>query len=139
MLLCLPPQGGWAQRETGGGRCGGGKSSDILVELNVELMIFHYERSQNSLVQASDKDDSWMPTYSREVFLACSMGRRPSGKPRTRWKDYTVYLIWLGKAWISLCVSWRTWLGKEGFEHLRPDCFPCNSDGQKSRIKWMHR
>ena len=30
----------------------------------------------------------------REVFLARPTGRRPRGKPRTRWRDYISSLAW---------------------------------------------
>ena len=30
----------------------------------------------------------------REVFLACPAGRRPRGRPRTRWSDYVTQLAW---------------------------------------------
>ncbi|KAI3356992.1 hypothetical protein L3Q82_003630 [Scortum barcoo] len=30
----------------------------------------------------------------REVFQACPTGRRPRGKPRTRWRDYVSRLAW---------------------------------------------
>ena len=30
----------------------------------------------------------------REVFLARLAGRRPRGKPRTRWRDYVSSLAW---------------------------------------------
>uniref|UniRef100_A0A672FWM9 Inter-alpha-trypsin inhibitor heavy chain 3 n=1 Tax=Salarias fasciatus TaxID=181472 RepID=A0A672FWM9_SALFA len=30
----------------------------------------------------------------REVFRACPTGRRPRGRPRTRWRDYVSQLVW---------------------------------------------
>ncbi|KAI3366319.1 hypothetical protein L3Q82_000442 [Scortum barcoo] len=30
----------------------------------------------------------------REVFQACPTGRRPRGRPRTRWRDYVSRLAW---------------------------------------------
>ena len=30
----------------------------------------------------------------REVFRACPLGRRPRGRPRTRWRDYVCGLAW---------------------------------------------
>ncbi|KAI3354568.1 hypothetical protein L3Q82_019072 [Scortum barcoo] len=45
----------------------------------------------------------------REVFQACPTGRRPRGRPRTRWRDYVSRL-----AWERLGVprkSWRKCLG----------------------------
>ncbi|GAA6065116.1 uncharacterized protein LOC111191400, partial [Tachysurus ichikawai] len=29
-----------------------------------------------------------------EVFRACPTGRRPRGRPRTRWRDYVSRLAW---------------------------------------------
>ncbi|TWW62363.1 hypothetical protein D4764_04G0010100 [Takifugu flavidus] len=29
-----------------------------------------------------------------EVFRACPSGRRPPGRPRTRWRDYVSRLVW---------------------------------------------
>ncbi|KAF7663362.1 hypothetical protein LDENG_00212460 [Lucifuga dentata] len=30
----------------------------------------------------------------REVFQACRTGKRPQGRPRTRWRDYISWLAW---------------------------------------------
>ncbi|KAI3369434.1 hypothetical protein L3Q82_007661 [Scortum barcoo] len=46
----------------------------------------------------------------REVFQACPTGRRPGGRPRTRWRDY-VSLGWPGNALGSPRKSWRKCLG----------------------------
>ena len=34
-----------------------------------------------------------------EVFSACPTGRRPPGRPRTRWRDYVSWLAW-ERLWI---------------------------------------
>ncbi|KAI3357929.1 hypothetical protein L3Q82_016319 [Scortum barcoo] len=34
------------------------------------------------------------PGRSRKVFQACPTGRRPRGRPRTRWRDYVSRLAW---------------------------------------------
>ena len=40
------------------------------------------------------------------------MGRRPWGRPKTRWRDYTVYLVWPGNSLGSPRKSWKTLLGR---------------------------
>ena len=44
------------------------------------------------MVWASDEDPSRTPSW--EVFLARPTGRRPRGRPRTRWRDYISSLAW---------------------------------------------
>ncbi|TWW57668.1 hypothetical protein D4764_07G0003870 [Takifugu flavidus] len=39
-----------------------------------------------------DRDAPWTPPC--EVFRACPSGRRPPGRPRTRWRDYVSRLAW---------------------------------------------
>ena len=41
------------------------------------------------MVRASDKDP-----FPREVFLSCPTGRRPKGRPGTRWRDYISSVAW---------------------------------------------
>uniref|UniRef100_A0A3B3HQU3 Reverse transcriptase domain-containing protein n=1 Tax=Oryzias latipes TaxID=8090 RepID=A0A3B3HQU3_ORYLA len=61
-------------------------------ELGVEPLLLHIERSQlrwlGHLVR--------MPPgrLPGEVFRACPTGRRPRGRPRTRWRDYVSRLAW---------------------------------------------
>ncbi len=43
------------------------------------------------MVRTSDQDASWVPL---EAFQARPTGRRPRGKPRTRWRDYISHLAW---------------------------------------------
>ncbi|KAI3356684.1 hypothetical protein L3Q82_003375 [Scortum barcoo] len=65
------------------------RSSVTWEELRVEpLLLPHIERSQLSLFR--------MPPgrLPREVFQACPTGRRPRGRPRTRWRDYVSRLAW---------------------------------------------
>ena len=69
------------------------RSSAIREELRVELLLC-VERSQlrwfGHLVR--------MPPgrLPREVFQARPAGRRPRGRPRTRWRDYISTLAWEG-------------------------------------------
>ncbi|TWW69469.1 hypothetical protein D4764_18G0002750 [Takifugu flavidus] len=68
------------------------RSSAIREELGVESLLLRVERSQMR----------WLGHLVRlppgclpgEVFRACSSGRRPPGRPRTRWRDYVSRLVW---------------------------------------------
>ncbi|TWW81741.1 hypothetical protein D4764_01G0015560 [Takifugu flavidus] len=61
-------------------------------ELGVEPLLLRVERSQMG----------WLGHLVRmppgrlpgEVFRACPSGRRPPGRPRTRWRDYVSRLAW---------------------------------------------
>ncbi|TWW63116.1 hypothetical protein D4764_03G0001240 [Takifugu flavidus] len=67
------------------------RSSAIREELGVELLLLRVERSQMR----------WLGNQVRmppgrlpgEVFRACPSGRRPLGRPRTRWRDYVSRLV----------------------------------------------
>ncbi|TWW59397.1 hypothetical protein D4764_06G0009270 [Takifugu flavidus] len=68
------------------------RSSAIREELRVEPLLLRVERSQMR----------WLGHLLRmppgrlpgEVFRACPSGRRPPGRPRTRWRDYVSRLAW---------------------------------------------
>ncbi|KAK7939602.1 hypothetical protein WMY93_002928 [Mugilogobius chulae] len=68
------------------------RSSVTREELGVEPLLLHVERSQLR----------WLGHLFRltpgrlpgEVFRACLTGRRPRGRPRTRWRDYVSRLAW---------------------------------------------
>nr|XP_049577496.1 glycine receptor subunit alpha-3 isoform X1 [Syngnathus scovelli] len=68
------------------------RSSVIRERLGVESLLLHVERSQMR----------WLGHLIRmppgrlpgEVFRACPAGRRPRGRPRTRWRDYVSQLAW---------------------------------------------
>ncbi|XP_056892948.1 PVR cell adhesion molecule related 2 like isoform X5 [Takifugu flavidus] len=68
------------------------RSSAIREELGVEPLLLRVERSQMT----------WLGHLVRmppgrlpgEVFMACPSGRRPPGRPRTRWRDYVSRLVW---------------------------------------------
>jgi len=65
------------------------RSSDIRRELGVEPLLLRIERSQLR----------WFGHLIRmrlplEVFRARPTGRRPRGRPRTRWRDYISRLAW---------------------------------------------
>nr|XP_049580441.1 charged multivesicular body protein 1a isoform X3 [Syngnathus scovelli] len=68
------------------------RSSVIRERLGVESLLLHVERSQMR----------WLGHLIRmppgrlpgEVFRACPTGRRPRGRPRTRWRDYVSQLAW---------------------------------------------
>ena len=77
-----PPQGGWALPP----------SSVIREELGVDPLLLRVEKSQMR----------WLGHLVRmppgrlpgEVFRARPTGRRPRGRPRTRWRDYVSRLAW---------------------------------------------
>ncbi|TWW61130.1 hypothetical protein D4764_05G0012200 [Takifugu flavidus] len=68
------------------------RSSAIREELGVKSLLLRVERSQMR----------WLGHLVRmppgrlpgEVFRACPSGRRPPGRPRTRWRDYVSRLVW---------------------------------------------
>ena len=68
------------------------RSSVTREELGVEPLLLHIERSQlRWLGHLFRMPPGRLP---REVFLACPAGRRPRGRPRTRWSDYVAQLAW---------------------------------------------
>ncbi|TWW74383.1 hypothetical protein D4764_14G0003860, partial [Takifugu flavidus] len=69
-----------------------GRSSDIQEELRVEPLLLHIERSQLGWLRHLAR----MPSgcLPLEVFRTCPTGRRPRGRPRTRWRDYISRLAW---------------------------------------------
>ncbi|KAK3544271.1 hypothetical protein QTP86_008996 [Hemibagrus guttatus] len=68
------------------------RSSVTWEELEVEPLFLHIERGQLR----------WLGHLFRmplgrlpgEVFRACPTGKRPQGRPRTRWRDYVSRLAW---------------------------------------------
>ncbi|KAI3360279.1 hypothetical protein L3Q82_014587 [Scortum barcoo] len=68
------------------------RSSVTREELGVEPLLLHIERSQLRWPGHLFR----MPPgrLPREVFQACPTGRRPRGRPRTRWRDYVSRLAW---------------------------------------------
>ncbi|KAK3569761.1 hypothetical protein QTP86_004186 [Hemibagrus guttatus] len=68
------------------------RSSVTREELGVEPLLLHIERGQLR----------WLGYLFRmppgrlpgEVFRACPTGKRPRGRPRTRWRDYVFRLAW---------------------------------------------
>ena len=68
------------------------RSSVIRERLGVEPLLLHLERSQlrwfGHLVRMPPE------RLPREVLAACPLGKRPRGRPRTRWRDYISSLAW---------------------------------------------
>jgi len=60
------------------------RRSDIRRELGVEPLFLHVGRSQLR----------WFGCLPLEVFRACPTGRKPRGRPRTRWGDYISRPAW---------------------------------------------
>ncbi|KAK3553138.1 hypothetical protein QTP86_031724 [Hemibagrus guttatus] len=61
-------------------------------ELGVEPLLLHIERGQlRWLGHLFRMPPGRLPG---EVFRACPTGKRPRGRPRTRWRDYVSWLAW---------------------------------------------
>ncbi|TWW73533.1 hypothetical protein D4764_15G0009270 [Takifugu flavidus] len=68
------------------------RSSDTREELGVEPLFLRIERSQLGLLgHLARMPSGCLPL---EVFRTCPTGRRPHGRPRTRWTDYISCLAW---------------------------------------------
>ncbi|CAG5932579.1 unnamed protein product [Menidia menidia] len=68
------------------------RSSAIREGLGVEPLLLHVERSQlRWLGHLFRMPPGRLPG---EVFRARPTGRRPRGRPRTRWRDYVSRLAW---------------------------------------------
>ncbi|KAK3506058.1 hypothetical protein QTP70_002984 [Hemibagrus guttatus] len=68
------------------------RSSVTREELGVEPLLLHIERGQlRWLVHLFRMPPGRLPG---EVFRACPTGKRPRGRPRTRWRDYVIRLAW---------------------------------------------
>ena len=67
------------------------RSSVIREGLGVEPLLLRIERSQMRWLEHLVK---MPPGHPGEVFRARPTGRRPRGRPRTRWKDYVSRLAW---------------------------------------------
>ncbi|KAK3528665.1 hypothetical protein QTP70_007204 [Hemibagrus guttatus] len=68
------------------------RSSVTQEELGVELLLLHIERGQlRWLGHLFRMPPGRLPG---EVFQACPTGKRPRGRPRTRWRDYVSWLAW---------------------------------------------
>ncbi|KAK3529325.1 hypothetical protein QTP70_029151 [Hemibagrus guttatus] len=68
------------------------RSSVTREELGVEPLLLHIERGQlRWLGHLFQMPPGRLPG---EVFWACPTGKRPRGRPRTRWRDYVSRLAW---------------------------------------------
>ncbi|KAK3519713.1 hypothetical protein QTP70_002681 [Hemibagrus guttatus] len=68
------------------------RSSVTWEELGVELLLLHIERGQlRWLWHLFRMPPGRLPG---EVFRACPTGKRPRGRPRTRWRDCVSQLTW---------------------------------------------
>ncbi|KAK3529557.1 hypothetical protein QTP70_031980, partial [Hemibagrus guttatus] len=68
------------------------RSSVTREELRVEPLLLHIERGQlRWLGHLFRMPPGHLPG---EVFWACPTGKRPRGRPRTRWRDYVSRLAW---------------------------------------------
>ena len=68
------------------------KSADIRESPNIESLLLRLERSQLRWCGHVTR----MSQERTAKILLCSIptGRRPRGRPRTRWRDYAEYLSW---------------------------------------------
>ncbi|KAK3517069.1 hypothetical protein QTP86_004180, partial [Hemibagrus guttatus] len=68
------------------------RSSVTREELGVEPLLLRIERGQLRWLGHL----FWLPPgrLPGEVFRACPTGKRPRGRPRTRWRDYVFRLAW---------------------------------------------
>ncbi|KAG1932899.1 hypothetical protein F2P79_020886 [Pimephales promelas] len=96
------------------------RSSVTREELRVEPLLLHIERGQlRWLGHLFRMPPGRLPG---EVFRARPTGRRPRGRPRTRWRDYVSRL-----AWECLGIPQKSWskcLGRGKSGHLCLDCCP---------------
>ncbi|KAK3538840.1 hypothetical protein QTP86_015967 [Hemibagrus guttatus] len=68
------------------------RSSVTREELGVEPLLLHIKRGQlRWLGHLFQMPPGRLPG---EVFRACPTGKRPRGRPRTRWRDYVFRLAW---------------------------------------------
>ncbi|KAK3523485.1 hypothetical protein QTP86_033979, partial [Hemibagrus guttatus] len=68
------------------------RSSVSREELGVEPLLLHIERGQlRWLGHLFRMPPGHLPG---EVYRACPTGKRPQGRPRTRWRDYVFRLAW---------------------------------------------
>ncbi|KAI3353353.1 hypothetical protein L3Q82_019888, partial [Scortum barcoo] len=68
------------------------RSSVTREELGVEPLLLRDREESAEVAWASVSDAPGR--LPREVFQACPTGRRPRGRPRTRWRDYVSRLAW---------------------------------------------
>ncbi|KAK7916392.1 hypothetical protein WMY93_012153 [Mugilogobius chulae] len=100
------------------------RSSVTREELGVEPLLLHVERSQlRWLGHLFRMPPGRLPG---EVFRACPTGRRPRGRPRTRWRDYVSRLAWerLGippEELAEVCGDREVWASLLGLLPPRPD------------------
>ena len=68
------------------------KSADIRESLNIESLLLRLERSQlrwyGHVTRMSQK------RTVKKLLCSTPIGRRPRGRPRTRWRDYVEDLSW---------------------------------------------
>ncbi|TWW73182.1 hypothetical protein D4764_15G0005760 [Takifugu flavidus] len=103
------------------------RSSDIREELGVEPLLLSTLRgvSWGQLGHLARMPSRRLPL---EVFRTCPTGRRPRGRPRTKWRDYISHLAWerLGVPPEELMeVAGRGCLG------TLLKLLPCNADPDK--------
>ena len=88
------------------------RSSEIRKSLNIEQLLLRIKRSQlRWFGHVSRMPQEKLP---KQALLAKANGRRPVGRPRTRWTDYIEDLRWNrndggdGRPWGVAAQSWAT-------------------------------
>ncbi|KAK0147747.1 hypothetical protein N1851_012535 [Merluccius polli] len=103
------------------------RSSVIREELGVDPLLLRIERSQMRWLGHLDRMPPW----------AGPTGRRPRGRPRTRWRDSGESLGWPGNASGSPGKSWTKWLGRGKFGLPCLGCFPRNpTPDKRKKTEW---
>ena len=97
------------------------RSSEIRKFLKIEPLLFQVERSQLK--------------WFGHVLLARANGRRPVGRPRTRWTNYIEYLGWIG--WDFTQTKRWMWWKTVKCGSVISSCFPRNS--QRKNRKWTKK
>ena len=68
------------------------KSADIRESLNIEALLFRLERTQlrwyGRVTRMSQE------RTAKKLLCSTPIGRRPRGRPRTRWRDFVEDLSW---------------------------------------------
>ena len=68
------------------------KSANIRESLNIELLLLRLERSQ--LRWCGHVTRISLESTAKKLLYSTLIGRRPRGRPRTRWRDYVEDLSW---------------------------------------------
>ena len=68
------------------------KGADIRESLNIESLLLRLDRSQ--LRWYGHVTRMFQKRIAKKLLCSTPIGRRPRGRPRTRWRDYVENLSW---------------------------------------------